>query len=318
MLRKLFGRDNGETEFQAAKAIWKTISTVVVQPLKTEVEKKAYLAIQKPLIEVMQLLNKASQKNHHEATRCYAGLSALCFFRKEELFVNEKSFESWKNYWLENKKNLLGIAKLLNKPQFADDGFSQNVIFGCLVWNEDLVMSQLNKAQHIPVILFSAFAMIKAKELDYNLQNIEKAFSTAKSQWSQEPDALYLFMMQSENMLETLKRFTLDDAKRLLQQITFPIKPERCDFFEIPPIPEQNIRKVIASLQDAAEKLEARGSTRSFLPVLEELPPSNRRLEEKAEEGRDNVSAVKVESTIEERPEARNETYVPLRMSGPR
>jgi len=318
MLRKLFGRDNGETEFQAAKAIWETISTVVIQPFKTEADKKAYLAIQKPLIDVMRLLHKASQKNHHEATRCYAGLSAIRLVRKGELFINEKSFESWKNYWLENKKNLLGIAELLNRPQFAEDGFAQNVIFGCLFWNGDLVLSQLNKTQHIPSILFSAFAMIKAKELDYNLRNVETAFSNAKSQWPKEPDTLYLFMMQSEKMLEMLKSFTLKDAKWLLRQITTPMTPKRCDFFEIPLPSEQEIKKVIVSLLEVVQRLETLGNTRSILPVLDQLPPAKRQLEEKREEGSQNVSAVKVEPAIVERPEARNEAHVSLRMSGPR
>ncbi len=214
MLRMLFG--TGEKEFQAAKKIWKGISAVVMKPIANEDDKKAYLAIQKPFIEVMLLLKAAYTKNHSEATRCYAGLSFMRVMQKAPLYKADPSFENTRDFFMEQRKNLQMVRALLD-GRVVDD-FSRFIIYGSLLFDVEAharqIITDLEK-QKTPGF-FMTTAIIISKELNYDMARIKQAFSEIDKR--PDNDAIILYMMQSEELLNRLKSCTLDDAKKIYKQ----------------------------------------------------------------------------------------------------
>ncbi|HSW93288.1 MAG TPA: hypothetical protein VLJ15_02920 [Gammaproteobacteria bacterium] len=270
----------GEIEFQSAKVLWTNIKDVFMQPLQTEEEKRAFLAINPIFLEVQKLLHIALMKKHKEATRCYAGILLLNMTQIMKLPKKHPlSFEEMEEYYLKNKIYFVKIKQLLEKSPFTEDVFSAHILSASLLFDRETYCQKLlenwDKLSEINSP-FLAYAIIKARELNYSAAHGQKAFQDEKKKM-RHPDWQYLFLLQSllqsEKLLGKLKNYSLEDAEAMLQKIKLPFEPVRCDFFELPLPSEKQVRDMIGYLLLLKATLEIRGNTQTFLPILQQGAP---------------------------------------------
>lgn len=276
--------NGGQIEFKAAEKLWENIKDVFASSLKTEEEKKAYLSIGPIIQEILKLLHTALKKNHYEATRCYSGLLLLHLMKTMKV-LNKKipTFNVLQQYYFTNQICFDRILRILDQPLFKNDLFSLHVLFDAMLFDRETCCQKMLENWHkLPEInpLFLAYAIIKSREFNYSVATAEQAFADAKK-IMKHPDWQYLFLLQSERLLEKLKSHTLAEAKELLEKIKVPFKPVECAFFKLPLPSEKKVKKMIDDLKMSEALLEIQGSTQSFLPILQQGMP--RYKEEKTE-----------------------------------
>src|SRR5579872_3080895 len=210
-----------EDDFKKAKMKWAKISMNIMKLMESEnINKKEYEKILPQLNEVIYLLKQASDKNHDEGTRCYAGLLMITMnikFRLSREF--NTPFVDVQMFWLQNLSEIQHIIRLLDHPRFENNVFSQVILNACLGMSlffskEDPFEKLKNDA------LFVAYAIVKGKEYNYSLSTFQETFTAKKSEvGSDHLSCLFLSFLQSEDTLNKFKAYTLEDAKQFLTKV---------------------------------------------------------------------------------------------------
>lgn len=242
-----FGADP-EAQFQLALYKWKSISeAVLVEVPLDDKEYQAYLNVQPHVEEILSWLLKAAEKNHHEAIRCYA---LLAFdYLQFQFYLNHKRLPATpselQELFFNNQKVVQTLKNLIDKPIFQNDELIQTILFPCFLAGtisdiqrcfEMIVQARTGLFQ-----LLLAYMIVKAKTFNYSIPLIKQALKEAVNFERVEGfkfEETYLYLLQFREILDKLKSYTLDDAKKLLESIKLPFNPLECSLYSTDNRPE--------------------------------------------------------------------------------
>lgn len=292
----------GEKEFNEAKVIWNTISKdvkEVIEALETgnlnELHEEKYKVVFPAFKNVISLLKQSTQNQHYEGTRCYAGLQLIAVVVRFHLYNRERNltFSDLQRYWSQSKKYIQHIINVLDQPKFAQDEFSQGVLFHCsiiMVSVGNFDRTHTSDTNHKRLLnrlrndrLYMAYSLIKAKEHNDNFLTLQQIFAADKMKavktidGSAQISLLIFSCMLDESVLDETKKYSLEHGMKILQDLDHSFKniPLTCDFFTIPPLRAQQMAefgKLMQSLMDVAITIDSRSSTRLISQGLQQMP----------------------------------------------